>query len=389
MTDYSNIYDYIDGELSPEHEENLFREMASNEDMRLKMRQMMAIKTAVREKTSVYNPPAESTAAVFSRLGFSPAGVTGYQQALTFGQKARHLAKKYYQAAIIAGMAIIIAFLLMDNDTVIIKHNSLAETTGIQQKNNIPVTTSKETTDKPGEIAKPPVQYIVVSEKPSGVMKDNTADNKTQNIKKSTPNFLLAQSINPLFSNVLRGSSTIPSLNYKSEKSLGISDYEDKKLGLMIEVRGSQYWSMPEETISPPSKAWFTDNAVSIFYMPVEELAFGLDFRQENFFQRFDGMDPNAGQLVTYEQQPNLTTISGAVRYIYPLSEDFHPYFQLTGGWNRVGITGRMMGGLEYSPYPAVSFIIAVEYSYLGYEFQDEQFDSKKIGIHYGASVKF
>ncbi|MFW5701359.1 MAG: anti-sigma factor family protein, partial [Bacteroidota bacterium] len=64
--DYTKlIHEFVDGTLSPEHEEELFASLRSNDELRSELKQQMAIKSAVRSDTKAFTPSAASTMAIF------------------------------------------------------------------------------------------------------------------------------------------------------------------------------------------------------------------------------------------------------------------------------------------------------------------------------------
>lgn len=70
MNNLELIHDFVDGSTSAEQEEILFGILGNNPDARNELKQMMAIKSAVKSDAKAFTPSAESTIKIFSALGF-------------------------------------------------------------------------------------------------------------------------------------------------------------------------------------------------------------------------------------------------------------------------------------------------------------------------------
>lgn len=65
------LHAYIDDELDPELEQQLFATLAADVDMRSRFRQLRGLRAEARRFGAVADPPQELTVAVFDRLGFA------------------------------------------------------------------------------------------------------------------------------------------------------------------------------------------------------------------------------------------------------------------------------------------------------------------------------
>jgi long-subunit fatty acid transport protein len=162
-----------------------------------------------------------------------------------------------------------------------------------------------------------------------------------------------------------------------------------KPLGLQIEWNASTAWMMPDASINPSSFAKFNNNSVSVFYELDNNWIIGAGLRQETFFQDFEGTD-SRGERFRYEQQPNLTTYSLALRY---RTNPFWGFCSLlsqgTVGLNNAGPVVRGSVGTEISLSNAFSFVVGLEYSNLFYKHQNSNYNSSKMGLVYGLNFKF
>jgi hypothetical protein len=67
----SLLHAFLDGELDQTHEKPLFEELASSNELRAEMRDLLAIRSAVQHDVEAFSPPFAATNNVFSTLGFS------------------------------------------------------------------------------------------------------------------------------------------------------------------------------------------------------------------------------------------------------------------------------------------------------------------------------
>ncbi len=65
------LIDFVDGNLEPEAEENLFYQLTVNEDMRVKLKKLLAVDNSIHNNFKRFEPGPELTSGVFSALGFS------------------------------------------------------------------------------------------------------------------------------------------------------------------------------------------------------------------------------------------------------------------------------------------------------------------------------
>ncbi len=157
----------------------------------------------------------------------------------------------------------------------------------------------------------------------------------------------------------------------------------DDLFGFSAELRGSQNWNSEKATLPPSDYAKFNNYSFALFYDLSEVFSVGLDVRQETFFNRFYGKDAD-GIMKTFETQPNYTSLGLALRYYAMPNANLKPFAQITLGGNSVGLASRAMAGLKYEPYRNIAFVIGLEYSNLAYWFDNNSFNSSKVGLNYG-----
>lgn len=124
-------------------------------------------------------------------------------------------------------------------------------------------------------------------------------------------------------------------------------------------------------------------------YQISKEFSAGIDFRQEFFFQQYDGSEN--GQEFIYEQHTNYQTLVLAARYapVFSRYGIIQPFVEAGLGMNKAGPVGRIMLGTEIMVYDNYGFILGVEGSALGFHHGNQNYLAKKIGFHYGVKMKF
>jgi hypothetical protein len=145
-------------------------------------------------------------------------------------------------------------------------------------------------------------------------------------------------------------------------------------------------------TVDVPSQSnpWFNNMAVGASYNLKKNHEIGAEVGQEAFPQKFERK--LYGDDLTYYQNPILFWYG--VTYKYSLKQIFvpnvfYPYFQVMGGFTKVGPLGRAQIGLSYSPDKRVTFNLGLEGTALWYNVQKAVYDTKKIGLTYGISISY
>lgn len=410
------VYEYADGTLDAAQEESLFMALSGNEELRSELKQLLAMKAAVKSDTLAYTPSAAATMGLFNALGFSASGVaTG--AAISSGIKFKLLSFiGKYSHSIISGIvssvitAIVVFYFLKpaeynQNGSYFNNSNYSQNKSQIQA----PVTSSFE--DKIAEQSKfnnnsrenagPKIinRIIYVHDTIKSDMIANSDGNNHIINSKSIQNIDIVNEqdfeinknqskdrFTDLFSRASI-SNSIPSKAIPVSYSLHYSQF----LGLVVEIKGLTNWSFPSEVIHPSKYQSFNDLSLSLHYPFGSELAIGADYRRENFYQKFEFYDESKKRLYEITQQPNFNTISGSIR-ISPESISFwniKPFGQLMLGINEVGYVGRIMLGTEIMSNEFASFVLGFEGNGMIYSVQNKWYFSPKIGVNYGVRLKF
>lgn len=420
------IHDYADGTLENEYEEQLFMQIAGNEELRTELKQNLFIKDAVRNDSAAFNPSPESTLKIFNKLGFTkPDFIAGFPN--NIGSPAKlNFWQKFGQGitgGFIGALTMLLLFLLLFK-------NSGNNNTGNEQNNNnkaeissnnqIPVvksyenlnnnnnnnkinnnTQSQNNTSSGTRVIYKPVYIYVPEKNNSSENNDDNSDNKVMDNIQNGNSINNEQALNKFnnvrYSNLPNGnylsghSNSIQFLNSKFPEIQNKPDYvfaKNERIGLSLEISGQQYWFSQSPTINPSHYANFNNTSASLLYSFDNHFSAGIDVREENFYQVYTGIDSN--YIYQYQQQPNFTSFGLLLRYKFGnLFWNINPFAQMYGGINQAGFINRIMAGFELEPYEYISFLFGLEYSNLSYHHNNLQFNSTKYGFNYGVSVKF
>lgn len=407
------IHDFVDGMLDPGQEESLFLALSNSDELRQEMKDLLAMKEAARSYTEVYTPSASSTMAVFGLLGFetpklayNSSNLTGWTSRLmNFYRRNSRSFKTGIASSVLT--AILVFFLLQPDDTLVnnssanmnekaeqaqLFNNSLFNNSlfNYSTKSEVPVVVSTENIPEIVNTISVKADKTVNSSMTSVLHDQNDTENtepvEAINNDASINTIVIhmaKQFINPLPNSLeFNTSFYIPGTANVSVNDITDFIIEDLA-GLSVEIRGSQNWNSEKATINPSEYALFNNYSAALFYDLSEKFSFGIDLRQETFFNKFFGVDED-GIMKTFETQPNYTSLGLALRYYFLQSENFKPLIQGTFGGNSVGLTSRLMAGLKYEPYRNIAFILGLEYSNLTYWFDNNSFNSSKVGLNYG-----
>lgn len=157
-----------------------------------------------------------------------------------------------------------------------------------------------------------------------------------------------------------------------------------------LSFRGFSTRSNINVNVPSQSNPWFNNMGVGASYNLAKNHELGVEVGQESFPQKFNRQV--YGEELTYYQNPILFWYG--VTYRYSLKQIFvpnvfYPYFQVMGGFTKVGPLGRAQIGLSYSPDKRVTFNLGLEGTALWYNVQKTVYDTKKIGLTYGISISY
>ncbi len=406
MDKFNLLAELADGMLDNEQEAMLYSEMAVNEELRSEFKQLLSFNSAIKNNRGLFSVDGNSTNAIFSAIGIPLAGaVTASVGAASASGKVIGniglFTAKYAQAIMGASFATLTTaalFLLFfkpfnvfndeySNNNFHSKNNVALKSDSAANNSSTPIVNSNIIDENDSNKN---IKYIYI-DRPIYIEKSDISENLPVAISNT----------NKVLLNFSKDETVKISVNSREfqnfakvelpEIDLNQSNYEFATRGdnkIEFELKSSQHWNMPTETITPSKIAEFNNTSISGLYNYDQNFSVGFDVRQETFFQKFQGSD-KMGQLNVYEQQPNFTSYSLILRYGYNIFDNFKPIAQVTIGGTNVGFIGRFMTGMQYKFNDELRFLLGIEYSNLFYNYQNTSFNSPKIGINYGISYSF
>lgn len=167
--------------------------------------------------------------------------------------------------------------------------------------------------------------------------------------------------------------------------------YENVKLDeISFQMRGFAMRSIPDLNIPPLDSPTLNNMALSLFYKFNQNLSAGIEIGQENFLQKYSGVDEN-NILIDYEQ--NYIGFWAGMALQYDFKEVEHPSYiypitRIFIGGTKVGPLVRGMFALQYDYQNNFSFFTGLESSGLFYRFDGDIYVTQKLGVTFGASIK-
>jgi hypothetical protein len=428
MSEFEKINSFVEGELDPSQEQELFNEMATNEVMRSEFKNLLAISAAVKNNRNAFTKNKKSKKAVFAALGLSipvadavSGGIATTSASTAVGYGFKSLLATGVLSAVVT--AIILWGIGSGNISEVrnIDSNQLSQQLEVEIPHETPVVSSKEVVTY-----KDDSKYKAMYEKTLNLnsslqskLNEYAAKIDEQNsiiMAQKSEIATLGYEVRVVQNNLKLNNENYQELNLKHKESekliseLGATNLDlqerissikiDNNLEPMLlqpkngnsswsaEWKGSQTFNTNPYEFDKTDLSQFNNNSISIMYNFENGFSVGSELRQETFLLEFTGKDVNDITYL-YRQEPNFTTLSLLGRYSYDMSSTLDPFAQFTFGGNKIGVVGRLMGGLMYSPYDNLNMIIGLEYNNMSFQYQGERFNSGKIGINYGISVQF
>jgi len=451
MSKFDKLNEFLEGELPSSEEQSLFNDIASDDKLRGEFKNLLAIGAAVKNNKKAFVKNDKTKKAVFASLGLSipvadavttAAGSAGAGAAIGYGAKSL-----FTIGALSAVATALVMWFMMEPDGDFLKQNTISNEftqpnlvielpeEGAAVSNSEYAVVSSRSVDE-SNIESKNYKALYFSElennrslKQSLVQYKGTVSRQAEEISGYKNDIALLNSeivdlrqsykeqsersltnMNALESDLI---SEMDNLHTEiSSQSELISNYENQLKTMntsainsddmeiipmtnrfnnskwSAEWRGSQTFEMTDVDYSSGNVSQFNNNAVAVMYNFDNGFSFGTELRQETFQLEFNGDDQN-GINYNYTQEPNFTSLSVFGRQRFDISQTIDPFAQLTLGGNKIGIVGRAMGGVVYSPYDYLNLTFGLEYNYMSYQYQGVRFGSGKIGVNYGVNIQF
>lgn len=391
------IQQFVDGELDRQGEQKLFDAMASSERLRSELRQSVAVDSAMNARLSSYAPSVKSTAAVFSKLGFSGAALAGAKTGFFEKTGAFFSANS---APIISGLAsaaaAIVAMLLFfmpdASDSSSETASALAERISLEivlpEKVEVAASFAQNSAAETiiNKRQAPAPKTALAPDDESEKMNIAAIDEKIDPYEAETIEISTAPIVdNGDYSAFNESQSDI--VSFPADLSI-IGAATNYNRDWSFEIKGFHFWNEDDISGLATTRSVFENAGMALFYKLSDRWEAGFDVRQERFYQEFRG-ENQYGFNFEYRQAPNYVNLSAGLKYNFFRSDVLTGYAKLMGGGVATGATARAALGAEYTPNNFYSFFISAESAVLGYRHQDEWFISPKFGVNYGVSFKF
>lgn len=426
MDKFEQLNSFLEGELDSGKEQVLFEELASNDVLRGEFKNLLAISETVKSNRMIFAKNEKTKKAVFATLGLSIPVADAATGGIASGALGYGI-KSLVATGILSAIATAILFFTFgntENETLATNKSYSHPNLVVELPQEVPIVTSTDISDQES-FYKAEYEKLIAQnsyyKNTINNLNNQLADknkliasyganlNSIEDLKSDFTKLeeLYAQSNSDLDNAMLQSNNEIAELNRLiSQKNSQINDlmtqnaeksYIDiqpivtnkaESSNWSAEWKGMQTYHTNNAEISNSDLSQFNNNSLSVMYNFTNGFSVGADLRQETFLLEFTGKNEN-GFTYLYRQEPNFTTLSMLSRYTLDLSQTLDPFAQVTFGGNKIGVVGRLMGGVVYSPYAHLNMIVGVEYNNMFFQYQGDRFNSGKIGINYGLSVQF
>lgn len=407
------IQQLLDGELDAVHEQPLFSDLAVSTDLRAELKQQLAIRSTVQNDRMALLPPAHLTNAVFSGLGFA-APLAGAVAGAAGGGIIASWLSRFGLPLLSALAATGITWFAVTSDgqtqarPMAVAGNAPVTTTPVTGQQMAPIDDDRlrelertnaglartngdlrrmldaqrrETSALRREMAAMERQQTLAVQQPVSTTDDG--NRTTMNQEVTTPMASMVTVANSM--TLVRDAE--PKAFATTKLDVMPSAWE-KYPAFMIQARGIASAPLTQTTVSAQT-AWYQNIGLAMLYQLSDNHGIGLEFGNETFPQVFEGSRAS-GQIIRYEQQP--ASMWAGIFYRYRMAQpggSVAPFGQILAGGTKFGPLGRATVGLEYTPVGPLSFLVGVEGTMMGYQFQNKWFSSSKLGLTYGVAVRF
>ncbi len=400
------IHNYLERELDPIAEEKLFNALNSNDELRKEFKNQIKIDKAFSQKLSSFVPSCAATTNLFAKLGINLSAFPPALAQSTIPKKNgffRPLNKIFISGLISATLTAGIFLLtfkdkLFDSSETFVKstpsqstyqesQSAKAEIIQDRQTDNILTDNISQTQIKKQQIISEPIitthddDTITISQIPEEqaieVVNNEYFEQYTQTEPVIYETNFSQQRFGPLNQKNQHISRITPNIVLRSPRNLN---------GIRLELNSSQYFQLPKAEIAESWIPAFHNNGIAISYKLNDKFKIGSEFRNEHFYQKFEGTD-ELGNKFRYYQFPNYPSLSIFSSYNFLNSDFINGFVQLSAGGTITGAMGRFAIGAEFEPSPYYTFTFKIETSVLHFMHQNNHFFSPKIGLNYGIGL--
>ncbi len=391
------LHNLFDRSLDSHQEERLFMELASNDELRTELKQVIDMEFAVRNDFEAFQPAPESQDKIFGALGITTAAVTSSAIATTALTYSGWIAKYLNPILLSVGSLIfggLLTFLLMNGlsdsganntakDNYMSSNHQSPTVSDASANHNIAKTESYiiDTVYKDRII----VKYLPGTERIVYLTHDEESIKAIDKFNQITyANY--SNSNNPLNTHLdvhSRGARFIDNSGSIYSPMTPFSMYNFLGEKFSLEIKANEDWSLPKADMPRSSYPVFNNTSAALLYKINDNLQVGVDLRQEYFYQKYNGVD-DKNTAYNYYQHTNYFGAGVLARLSLINTSNTHIFLQPALSFNKVGGVGRVMIGGEYKIVDQLSFVLGLEGSLLQFKHQGNNFYSPKVGFHYG-----
>lgn len=401
------LYAFMDGELDPAFEQQLFNELARNQELRVEMKDLMTMRQAVQHDIALPSPLVKDR--LLTAVGFSgSAAVT-----VSYWQHLQRLTATFVKPlmGMVLGAGLTAMVLMSHNQNNIVSPVAINNMEQPEWTLKVPLEEKSAVKVVPSVVHR--TKYRTFADNSRNEISNNAttttiviypdADQpitESNNISSSfaaneisldtpqQPNTAIqpAVSSRAIASDIV--AKPLRATTIKSDPK-NIEDNDDNyDHGLSIRIRGLYNYSYPKSTIAGKENSWVNNAAFGAVYHFNRDISAGVEIGVERFAQVFSGAEGAAE--VWYEQNPQMLWAGVLTQYnIWQLESttNFHVYGEtFAGAAGTLGLLGRQSFGVNISPVPAVTFSLGAEAAISPYIFKGQWFSTEKLGLTFGLS---
>lgn len=403
------LYAFMDGELDPAFEQQLFNELAQNQELRVEMKDLMTMRQAVQHDISLPSPFVKDR--LLTAVGFSGSAAVTAARWQSFQRLAATFVKPLMGVILGAGLTAIILMSHYENNTNTVNYAVTSRADMPEWTLNVPLS-EQETLKSERSILHNQRTPKAVSDNSRNISNNTTIviypdidqqPSENESIVTSfTDNEIPSTTPSQVYTPEPTSSASTPELTPPATIVVTKPIHSDKvKLntptvaeddnydhGLSIRIRGLYNYSYPKSTIAGKENSWVNNAAFGAVYHFNKDISAGVEIGVERFAQVFSGAEGAAE--VWYEQNPQMLWAGVLTQYnIWQLESttNFHVYGEtFAGAAGTLGLLGRQTFGLNISPVPAVTFSVGAEAAVSPYIFKGKWFSTEKVGLTFGLS---
>lgn len=387
---------FLDGELEATKETSLFSELASNEDLRSEMRDLMLIRNKIKADSVPIAPPLETTASIFSSLGFNPS-LLNPNAVAPFSVIVLSTLKKLWAPITTAIVASLITYFAINNNL-----------DYFSAQCHLPMMVSYSIEPMTQDIAKNNTKEKINYKYYDNSLNRNLAKNNIHNKENQLKFDSKSKVDNPVLINFVKkyevqNNSAFTFAANKTEykeinfgnNSLSINQpkvLKNQDNEYSLQFRGINGVSFPSVQVPYKQNTVFSNMSAAFYFARFGNFRIGFEFGNEPFGQVFNNNE--GGTEWQYTQNAAIYWAGLDIMYIFDKEFLFNggpqPFVQATFGGTELGPLAKFITGLQYySKETGIGAMVGLEGTILSYINQKVWYSTKKIGFTYGMSFHF